>query len=231
MSDCKYKRVIEPHPATASVIQNEMPKDNSRDPKEIHESDLGDPKEWLQKKNLDEEIHAEFLLAHAEDGVIWGKFDDIGNLITSFEASKDPKYTDLVKGWGRAALRKETLWQARIFGKDAELYLWRDGDNLFHARVIHDRKADDAGNSAPVTFQDAFDEPQILWGTDAQKLDGDFTLMTDGAQGMRHAAPLTVASVEDESKRPLRLIVRHYLANEDFARVAASRLVKVEVAK
>lgn len=220
MSACKYKRVIEPHLAIAREIG-----------KNIAENDLGDLKKWLEEKNANEKIGAEFLLAHAEDGVIWGKFDAAGNLITSFEASKDPKYAALIKGWGRAKLRKETLWQARIFGADAELYLWRDGDNQFHARVIYDKGAPASATEPLAKFQDAFDEPQILWGTDAQELDYGFTLMTDGAQGMRHAAPKSVATVEDESKRPLRLVVRHYLADEDFARVAASRLVRVEVTK
>jgi len=220
MNVCKYTRVIEPHPAIAREIG-----------KNIAENDLGDVHAWLENTNRVGNIRAEFLLAHAEDGVIWGKFDTAGNLITSFEASKDPKYADLIKGWGRAKLRKETLWQARIFGADAELFLWRDGDNQFHARVIYDKGAPASAIEPLAKFQDAFDEPQILWGTDAQKLDNDFTLMTDGAQGMRHAVPKRVVTVEDESKRPLRLMVRHYLADEDFARVAASRLVSVEVTK
>lgn len=214
MSECKYKREIQPHPATARVIADG-----------ITEQELGNPRAWLEQKNRAEKIGAKFLLAHAEDGVIWGKFDENGNLITSFEASKDAKAED-VKGWGRAQLRQETLWQARIFGDDAELFLWRDGDGLFHARVIAEGNAQAAEGG--MSFQDAFDEPQILWGTDTKELSDGFTLMTDGAQGMRHAAPIKVTSVPDESVRPLRLMVRHYLANQDFAQVAASRLVSLE---
>lgn len=216
MSDCEYKRKIEPHPATARVIAEN-----------ISEKSLGDPRKWLEEINRAEKFGAKFLLAHAEDGVIWGAFDDGGNLSTSFEASKDFKAEEL-KGWGRAELRQETLWQARIFGDDAELFLWRDGDNLFHARAIQDGGAL-AADEKEMCFQDAFDEPQILWGTDAKPLGNGFTLVTDGAQGMRHAAPLAVNSVEGEEARPLRLVVRHYLADEDFARVAASRLVSLKV--
>ncbi len=222
MSDPKYKRDIQPHPATARVVANDLTEDA-----------LGDPRAWLEEKNRTGKLGAKFLLAHAEDGVIWGTFDDKGNLKTSFEASANAKYdADILRGWGRAELRQETLWQARIFGDNAELFLWRDGDGKFHARVIQDGGAL-AADEKGVRFQEAFDEPQILWGTDAKALDNDFTLMTDGAQGMRHAVPLKVESVADESVRPLRLVVRHYLADEDFARVAASRLVelKVEVAK
>lgn len=231
MSDCEYKRKIEPHPATARVIAEN-----------ISEKSLGDPRKWLEEINRAEKLGAKFLLAHAEDGVIWGKFDDDGNLLTSFEASAEFYAEGQLKadapelaGWGRAQLRKETLWQARIFGENAELFLWRDGDNLFHARVIVDGNA--SADKDDATYQDAFDEPQILWGTDAKELDNGFTLMTDGAQGMRHAAPKHVESVKEqkdaskESLRPLRLVVRHYLANEDLARIAASRLVNLEVAK
>ncbi len=218
MSDCKYKRAIKTRPAAAYAIVDD-----------VSEKELGALKEWLQKMNRDKNIRAEFLLAHAEDGVIWGKFDEDGNLKTSFEASKDPKYKDRIKGWGRAELRQETLWQARIFGDHAELFLWRDGDGLFHARALYDDGAPASDIEPFAKFQDAFDEPQILWGTDAQELGDGFTLMTDGAQGMRHAVPRGVASVEDESKRPLRLVARHYLADEDFARVAASRLVNLQI--
>lgn len=222
MSEPKFKRELQAHPATARGIASD-----------VSEDALGDPRAWLEDKNRAKKIGARFLLAHAEDGVIWGKFDDDGNLKTSFEASANAKYdAEYLKGWGRAQLRKETLWQARIFGDDAELFLWRDGDGLFHARVIQEGGAL-ATDEKGIYFQEAFDEPQILWGTDAKPLDDDFTLMTDGAQGMRHAVPSKVDSVPDESVRPLRLVVRHYLANEDVARVAASRLVevKVEVAK
>lgn len=214
MSDCKYHREIKLNPAVARVIAEN-----------ISEERLGDPRDWLVKQNRAEKIGARFLLAHAEDGVIWGKFDAKENLITSFEASKDAKAED-VEGWGRAELRRETLWQARIFGESAELFLWRDGDGLFHARVIVDGNA--SADKGQASFQDAFDEPQILWGIGAKELSDGFTLMVDGAQGMRHAAPLAVGSVEKEEARPLRLVVRHYLANEDFAHVAASRLVRVE---
>jgi len=66
MSDCEYKRKIEPHPATARVIAEN-----------ISEKSLGDPRKWLEEINRAEKFGAKFLLAHAEDGVIWGAFDVI----------------------------------------------------------------------------------------------------------------------------------------------------------
>jgi CRISPR-associated protein (TIGR03984 family) len=80
------------------------------------------------------------------------------------------------------------------------------------------------------TFVDAIDEGQILWGTDVEEEKGGFTVMRDGAQGLRHAVPLSVTGKFDEQTRPLRLKVRHYLEEDTngFTRIVASRLVKVE---
>ena len=63
-------------------------------------------------------------------------------------------------------------------------------------------------------------------------------LWTEGAQGLRHALPLSdiyiwktitrdAAGQEQERQepRPPRLLIRHYLSPEDTARIAASRLV------
>lgn len=222
MSDPKFKRKREPRPATAYVIADG-----------ITAEQLGEPREWLQTHNLTDNIGARFLLAHAEDGVIWGRFDD-SVLTTSFDASQDAKYdTEYIKGWGRADLRQVTLWQARIFGETAELFLWRDGDGLFHARTIYEAGAPTAQSKPIAEYQEAFDEPQILWGTDVKPLDHNFTLMIDGAQGMRHAVPLAITGEFEEKARPLRLVVRHYVKQESdgFNRIAISRLVRVEVAK
>lgn len=170
---------------------------------------LGDVKGWLQEQA--DKHNLKYLLAHADDGVIWGKVDTNGRLVTS----------DSVAPEVSPQLRAETLQQARLFAEHAELLLWRDGDNQWHARLIRD-----AAKGETATFTDAIDEPQVLWGTDPQPLGNDFTLMTDGAQGLRHAVPLRVEGKFDEASRPLRLLVRHYLKDDDsgFTRIVASRL-------
>jgi hypothetical protein len=57
----------------------------------------------------------------------------------------------------------------------------------------------------------------------------DFTLLRDGAQGLRHAVPVALAiGAADGKATPHRLLVRHYLADEDFARIVASRLVDLK---
>jgi len=191
------KREIRSHPAVVVPVTVE---------------DMSDLQAWLQSQARD----FKWLLAHADDGVIWGKVDDNGQLVTS----------DSVALGVSPPLRSDTLQQARLFSENAELLLWRDGDNQLRSRLI--RKPLDGET---LTFTDAIDEPQMLWGTDPQPLDNGFTLMSDGAQGMRHAVPLVVSGTFDEQTRPLRLWVRHYVGEDanGFARIVASRLLKVGV--
>jgi CRISPR-associated protein (TIGR03984 family) len=130
-------------------------------------------------------------------------------------------------------LRLNTLQQVRLFGPQAEVLLWRDGDEKgkarWRARLISEEEVESAA------WSDDFDESQMVWGTDVvlslpPNPPPHFTLMSDGAQGLRHAVPLQVAGEFDERSRPLRLIVRNYLEEDEtgFVRVAASRLVEVK---
>lgn len=179
----------------------------------ITDCSISDVKVWLQTQAIQHNLR--WLLAHADDGVIWGELRD-GQLVTS----------DSVVPEVSPPLRAETLQQARLFAIHAELLLWRDGDNRWHARLIRD-----AAEGEDYAFTDAIDEPQILWGTDPQPLANGFTLMSDGAQGLRHAIPLAVRGKFDESSRPLRLWVRHYLQDDEsgFTRIVASRLFDVKL--
>ena len=182
----------------------------------ITPGDLGDVKGWLQDRAIEHSLC--WLLAHADDGVIWGKVEQ-GALTTSHEAAQGDGEAENV--W--PPLRVETLQQARLFSKHAELLLWRDGDNVWHARLFRQP----AEGEMPA-FTEAIDEPQMVWGTHPRPLgDGGFTLMSDGAQGLRHAVPLAVTGAYNEQNRPLRLWVRHYIGEDEtgFARIVASRLV------
>ncbi len=175
----------------------------------IYTSEIGDVKKWLQKQAG---IYGlKWLLALADDGVIWGRMDN-GELITS----------DTVAPEVSPPLRIETLQHARLFNTHGELLLWRDGDNRWHARVIRDAKEEEAP-----AWLEAIDESQILWGTDTRSLSNDFTLMSDGVQRLRHAVPLEVKGRFKEHNRPLRLGIRHYIAEDEdgFARIVASRLL------
>ena len=155
-----------------------------------------------------------WLLAFADDGVIWGRVDDGGLELSSNVA---PDVSPL--------LRFDTLQELRLFCQAGELLLWKDGSSgEWRARVLRDEEG--AGDGKRWYF----DEEQILWGTKGKLVDNcGFTRMSDGEQGMVHVVPLDATGKWDVQSRPLRLKVRHYVkAGEDnLLRVVASRLVDV----
>ncbi len=182
-------------------------------------ADLDDVAAWLlaqaKKHNLTT------LLAHADDGVIWGRMTDEGMLLTShdvFDESPSPE------------LRLETLQQARLFGEGAELLLWHTAKS-WRARLAED-----------VPEGEHYDQPQLLWGDQHVKASQGFTLVEEGRQGLRHAPPVNVPKAEflverkkpeqkEPYRRPLYLWVRHYLATDlqtGVVDVALSRLVQVD---
>lgn len=194
--------------------------------------ELRDPHAWLaQKAQVYGLTH---LLAHADDGVIWGRLDANGRLVTSHDAlhntqaqnDRDRRRIEAAKR-SLPPLRPETLQQARLFGEQAELFIWRDGDGAWRGRLL--RETADGENP---NWSESFDEPQLLWGTHGTPLEDGFTLLEDGAQGLYHAVPLQVALVEASEgrlKQSVRLNIRHYLDYDEQgqAYVAVSRLVEV----
>lgn len=171
-----------------------------------------DLKKWLETQASKYQLN--YLLAHAEDGVIWGKFQN-GTLETS-----DSVFPQLAK------LCLLTLQQCRIFGENSEVMLWRD-DDKFKARLVEDTH---------LNKEEYISENQIIWGTQAEQISGGFTLVSDGSQGLRHAVPLIDIPFDSNQKlyRPLRLCVRHYL-DEDretgLVRIYLSRLVNLKIEK
>lgn len=170
-----------------------------------------DIKTWLEAQASQYKL--KFLLAHAEDGIIWGKFQD-GNLITA-----DSVFSQFAK------LRKLTLQQCRIFGEHSEVMLWKadDSDNGFKARLIENQDMDK---------KECIHEYQILWGTHGDKRDSEgFTLLWDGKQGLKHAVPFTDIELEKDGKlkKTVRLQVNHYVDYDDagVARIYLSRLVNL----
>lgn len=166
-----------------------------------------DPRIWLQ--NQPSVGENSWFLAHADDGIIWGRFQD-GQLVTS--DSVFPKISP--------PLRSITLQQARIFGHKAEVRVWRNG-NKFEACRLEDHFEKDA---------EAFDEDYLLWGTHPDERINGFTLVSDGNQGLKHAVPIDIADAAFKTNHPLRLQIRHYLIyDQEQARIALSRLVEVSV--
>lgn len=144
-----------------------------------------------------------WLLAHADDGVIWGEFRD-----DELHLSSDP-----FPGVS-PPLRAETLQQARLFGPRSELLLWRD-DVICRGRLIQDCAGE------PCEY---YDEAHLLWGNKAEREKDGFVLLRQGKEGLRHAPPVSLAD-----RLPVRLKVRHYLAYDEDgqAHVVHSRLVAI----
>lgn len=180
--------------------------------KHLEISDNVDLKAWIEEKAKELEKQAKdnkfnYLLAHADDGIIWGKFQN-GGLITA-----DSIFPQFPK------LHPATLQQCRIFGNKSEVMIWKT-DGGFKARLIQDDHLEK---------DDYISESQILWGTHGEKHQEDFTLLWDGSQGLKHAVPFTDIELEENGKlkNKVRLIVHHYIDYDDsgVARIYLSRLV------
>ncbi|XHX78399.1 MAG: CRISPR-associated protein Csx19 [Stenomitos frigidus ULC029] len=163
-------------------------------------------KTWLLKQAPDYQLR--YLLAHADDGVIWGYFSD-SKLTIAREVF--PQFPEL---------RLSTLQQCRIFGVNGEVLLWTT-EGGWRSRVISDP-------STEAEHPDIIIEDQVLWGTQG-KVQDNFTLLSDGQQELYHAVPLTNIQFDNPKalKRPVRLKVKHYIKYDDdgLARIWSSRLV------
>ncbi len=172
---------------------------------------------WIEKQA--DKYQLKYFLGHADDGVIWGKFDDNNNyqLTTAEQIFKEPAFkAEFPK------LRLMTLQQCRIFGENGEILLWNIG-NRWKARLIEDK-----------SDIEHIQKSQYLWGTQGEEKDG-FTLLSDGSQGLKHAVPLKdINSHFSKDKqnlyRPVRLVVNHYIKYDEetgIARIFISRLVSL----
>lgn len=164
-----------------------------------------DPVAWLTRRAKDGMI----LLAHADDGVIWGQAR-LGGLSFPSEVMH-----------AQPTLRKETLQMARLFDGDGEIFLWRTWEGRWRGRHISDGHGE-----LRLRY---YDEAQILWGTRVEAVEADFVRVAEGEQGLRHAPPLKLTLQDWKEAHPLRLGVRHYLAEDDegWLRVSMSRLIGV----
>ncbi|ESA32292.1 crispr-associated tigr03984 family [Leptolyngbya sp. Heron Island J] len=172
--------------------------------------DLENLPQWLVAKAKHYKL--KYLLAHAEDGVIWGRFDE-ESLITA-----DQVFTDLSQKL--PTLRLSTLQRCRAFSQAGELLLWKSRSDWKYCFT---------GN----LDGDYISEKQMLWGTqkveEVEEKDG-FTLVKDGSEGLRHAVPcvdIPFSNDRKKLKRPLRLEVHHYIDYDEdgLARINRSRLV------
>jgi CRISPR-associated protein (TIGR03984 family) len=162
---------------------------------------------WLYAQATEHNLP--WLLAYADDGVIWGKYGETGWTLSSHEF---PEISPL--------LRPETLQQVRIFGETGECLLWRT-DVGWSARLLQDEGE-----------VDAIAAEYLLWGTDlaeaGPKAKNGLVQLSEGAEGLRHAPPLPGALPADRVR--LALAVRHYVRYDEedgAACIVMSRLVRL----
>lgn len=163
-----------------------------------------DPAQWLEDWSGEKDSPTlPYLLAAADDGVIWGQF-----IQQQLKLAGDEFPQVAVK------LRGKTLQTLRLFGPAGELFIWRTGSGSFHGRLIAD------GAEVPAR---CFERNQLLWGTQLETKNG-FSLMQEGAQGLHHAPPMAL-----DSDQRCYLRVRHYVSydKQDQATIPLSRLVKL----
>lgn len=179
---------------------------------------------WLEEQA--KKYGLRWLLAHLDDGVIWGEIRR-GGLILSSEIASDVS----------PPLRAETLWEIRLFGPAGELYVWREEPHLakvntLKARLFRDTSAIESTDSCE--HQEYFDEEFILWGTRGKAVENEisFTRMIEGNQGLVHVVPLSGLNGKHVDRNevpfhPLRLRFRHYLQDDKetgFTYIVTSRL-------
>lgn len=176
------------------------------------DAEVGD---WLAQQATAERP---FLLAFADDGVIWGRWV-AGQLVTADEAvahsaTADPRSRDV-----SPPLRGETLQQASVFGQTDEVRLFRDEMGQWQARCI--------GNGGePIV------ERQLLVGNEVVAAYGQFTHVRDRVQqGIDHIVPVPLTHQDVAAGRGLCLLVHHFVdyADSGEAHIGLSRLVEVHV--
>jgi CRISPR-associated protein (TIGR03984 family) len=149
-----------------------------------------------------------YLLAFADDGVIWGrKVEDL--FVTSHKI--DPKISP--------ELCKQTLQQAYIFGPKDEIFLFRD--EIGEWKILHIKDG-----------EEIIIESQILWGDlCANQPENGFTRMHDKTKGIvDQIFPLEVDELG--TGQLIRLDIHHnieYDGETGEARISVSRLAGLRV--
>lgn len=157
-------------------------------------------------------------LAHCDDGVTWGRRDSSGVSIWRFGNQFFRRCP---------VIRRETLQELRIFGKDAEVLIWRT-DSGFRGRMLHENNppADRNNLLDPLRPSDEF---RMVRGSRlAGTPKSGFSHVADGT-GAEQVIPIEVSN-EQLEKRSVRLCVRHYYEEDDKSgsvSIAATRLVSL----
>ncbi|MBZ4665024.1 CRISPR-associated protein Csx19 [Mahella sp.] len=152
-----------------------------------------------------------WILAYADDGVIWGVVKDgCFKLSSSIFPNISPQF------------RLCTLQQVRIFNRDMEIHVWRDALS-FKGCLLED------GNEENELIED-----YILLGNKIEDVKEGFTLLAVGEQGLRHALPFSISD-NMNGEKPNRflctLTVKHYIDYDEYgqAYISASRMCGIKL--
>lgn len=149
-----------------------------------------------------------YLLAFADDGVIWGRLVD-GRLKTSHD----------IDSGASPELMGETLQQAFVFGPEEEIRLFHDELGNWKALCVKD--------GDPLIL-----ECQILWGDKLVESTPDgFSKVKDTTKGIPdQIIPLEIKSLTE--KECIRLDIHHFVEFDEKtgeARISLSRLAGLRV--
>ena len=167
---------------------------------------------WIESQMS---IKRPFLLAFADDGVIWGKLKD-EKLVTSHEIDKNIS----------PILQELTLQEAFIFGEKEEIH------------VFHNEKRDWIAAEI-IDGADFLTESQILWGDRALPGKDGFTPVFNARQnGLFHIVPLEIRNKEidpgEKGDKCIRLDLHHTIlfdGDTGEARIGYSRLAGLRLGK
>ena len=137
---------------------------------------------------------------------------------TELEADGSPDYATLLK-WDLSSLPASST----VLSAEVTIEIFNTSPDSYE---IYEMKQDWVEDEA-TSWKRAFDEPHLLWGTHAERLAHGFTLLIEGANGLRHAVPHAFSLPERAQPGAVRLRVRHYL-DPDSTRVVTSRLYALE---
>ena len=176
---------------------------------------------WVRGENdsAPEDLGARFtwVLAHSDDGVTWGRFDEqAGRWRLGHEAAPGVS----------PPIRLEALQELRVFGTGGELLIWRADDGL-RGRLLEDNEADGtADDTDPLRPSDEY---RIVRGDRVVcSFDAGFTKVAD-ATGAEQVLPLALDEAQLR-RHAVRLNVRHYWTQDSedgTVRIAVTRLVEL----
>lgn len=156
-------------------------------------------------------------LAHCDDGVTWGRYAVPDAPSWNFGNQFFPDVSP--------AIQRESLQELRIFGKKAEVLIWRTDSGL-RGRMLResDPPADRNDVSDPLRPSD---ESRIVRGDECLETPQSGFAHVADRTGAEQVIPLEVSD-QQLQKRLIRLCVRHYYEQDresGAVRIAATRLV------